>query len=93
MSKRSVMIEKNKLEMRLKCDGRQECYYVLEASVEASRFIAGGSCTSSQGRDTITIGIINNASVWGISLPEIIVKMEVVQSRVIIVVRNCQNYF
>lgn len=67
------MIEKNKLEMRLKCDGRQECYYVLEPSVEASRFIAGGSCTSSQGRDTITIGIINNASVWGISLPEIIV--------------------
>lgn len=37
---------------------------------EASHSVAGGSCGSSQGRDTITIGMINETSVWGISLLE-----------------------
>lgn len=47
---------------------------ILEPSVEASCCYvaggAGGSCGSAQGRGTVTIGIINNTSVWGISLPE-----------------------
>lgn len=64
---------------------------ILELSVEASCYVvgvAGGSCPSSQGRDTITIGIINNTSVWGISLPENYSKMEEVQERGIIVVKE-----
>lgn len=43
---------------------------ILEPSVEASYYVAGESCACSQGRDTSTIGIINNSSVWAISLPE-----------------------
>lgn len=66
-----MVIEKNKLEVRLKCEGTQECYYDFSSwrwkhpimNPERGR-------ASSQGRDTITIGIINNTAVWGISLPE-----------------------
>lgn len=59
----------------------------LEPCVEASHYIAGGSCVSSQSRDTITIEIINNTSVRAISLPENYSQNEKVQGRVIIVVR------
>lgn len=43
---------------------------ILESSVEAFHYIAGESWACSQGRHTITIGIINNTAVWAISLPE-----------------------
>lgn len=43
---------------------------ILEPSMDAPHYVAGGSCTSLWGRDTIVIGIINDTSVWGISLPE-----------------------
>lgn len=42
----------------------------LQLPMEASHQVAGGSHASLQGRDAITFGIINNTSVWGISLPE-----------------------
>lgn len=43
---------------------------ILEPSAEASHYIAGESRACSQGRHTITIGIINNTAVSAISLPE-----------------------
>lgn len=43
---------------------------ILEPSAETSHYIAGESWACSQGRHTITIGIINNTAVWAISLPE-----------------------
>lgn len=72
--------------MRLKCDGHRNVIIILEPSMEASHYFAGESCTSSRGRDTITIGIIN-ILFGGISLPENYSQMEEVQ-RVIIVVRQ-----
>lgn len=57
---------------------------MLEPPMEASHSIAGGSWGSSQGRDTITIGMINETSVWGISLLENYSQRE----EVIIVVRG-----
>lgn len=80
--------EKNKWEMRLKCDGTQEHYYDFKAVYGSIPLSSRGSCTSSQGRNTITIGIINNTSIWGSHYQKIIVKIEEVQRRLIIVVRE-----
>ena len=56
--------------MRLKCDCIQECVDGFRDAWGSIPLHAGGSCASSQGRDTVTIGIISNISVWDFPLPE-----------------------